>query len=191
MAIANILTDESDYLHNRTKDVVFPLSEEIKALIQDLKDTLLDTDTGAGLAAPQIGAPFSIFVYRTNEHPEPVVVINPSIIKAADYGKPEYEMCLSYPYQIYSVERAKRIAVRFYDEEGNHSNLKYRGHEAVIIQHETDHLLGLTIKDRGQLLDKKTTMQLLGIKDVDEEELELDLAEEEEDGEYGDEETED
>lgn len=163
MSIKNIHTDESTYLHNKTDDISFPLNADIIELITDLKDTLTASDSAAGVAAPQIGAAFSVFVYRTSESMEPFVMINPKIIKAADYGKPQYEMCLSYPGEIYEVQRAKRITVRFFNEQGEHLILKFRGHEAVIIQHETDHLLGLTIKDRGEQVDPDLAARLLGL----------------------------
>ena len=43
-------------------------------------------------------------------------MINPSIVKAADYGAPRFEMCLSYPEEVYDISRANVIAVRFYNE---------------------------------------------------------------------------
>lgn len=171
MSIKVIHTDESEYLHKKADEVKFPLTEDIKELITDLKDTLMGSETAAGVAAPQIGASDAVFVYRLRADMEPVVMINPVIIKSADFGKPMYEMCLSYPNEIYEVIRAKRIVVRFFNEQGEHSILKYRGHEAVIIQHETDHLLGLTIKDRGQQVDPDIAAKLLGLtgEEVDEE----------------------
>ena len=164
MSIKTIHTDESSYLHKKADTVTFPLTGDIKELITDLKDTLQASSTAAGIAAPQIGASDAIFVYRLNAEMEPVVMINPTIIKSADFGKPMYEMCLSYPNEIYEVVRAKRIVVRFFNEQGEHSILKYRGHEATIIQHETDHLLGLTIKDKGEQVDPIIAAQLLGLE---------------------------
>lgn len=161
MSILQIHKDNSNYLHTKCSDVKFPLDQETKELISDMKDTLCNTEYATGLAAPQVGASVNIFVYRTDEHPAPMVMINPVIIKAADYSRGQCEMCLSYPNQIYKVSRAKRIAVRFFDEFGEHYVLKYRGFEAMIIQHETDHLLGLTIKDRGEKLSDELTQKML------------------------------
>lgn len=176
--ILTIKTDESHYLHNKTEPVTFPLADSMKRLIRDMKETLKSMDTASGLAANQVGAPYSVFVYRIDSKSEPVVMINPTIIKAADYGNPAFEMCLSYPKEIYAVSRAKRITVRFFDENGDLYILKYRGHEAIIIQHETDHLLGLTIKDRGSKLPKDLADQLLGDPDEGTLQTELDLGEE-------------
>ena len=174
MSSLRIHLDDSPYLHQKTKDVTFPLSQDVKELIGDMKDTLCSTEYATGLAAPQVGSGLNLFVYRTDEHPAPMVMINPTIIKSADFSHGQCEMCLSYPKQIYKVVRAKRITVRFYDEFGEHYVLKYRGFEAMIIQHEVDHLLGLTIKDRGQKVKDEVAKQILEsidrLEDTNEEE---------------------
>ena len=164
MANLEIYKDSSPYLHTKSTDVKFPLTNDVKTLISDMKDTLCNTEFAAGLAAPQVGKLLNLFVYRTDEHPSPMVMINPVIIKACDYSHGQCEMCLSYPGQVYKVHRAKRIAVRFFDEFGEHYVLKYRGFEAMIIQHEVDHLLGLTIKDRGEKLPEELTRKLLNLQ---------------------------
>lgn len=164
MSILKIHKDDSQYLHQRCTDVKFPLTLETHELIRDMKETLLSHKTAVGLAAPQVGANLNIFVYRTDKHPHPIVIINPTIIKAADLNHGQYEMCLSYPNQLFEVVRAKRIVLRFFDEDGEHYVLKYRGFEATVIQHETDHLLGLTIKDRGTKLDQELTRKLLDLQ---------------------------
>lgn len=163
MSILKIHKDDSPYLHTMCKDVQFPLSNEVRELIFNMKETLLSTRMATGLAAPQVGASLRIFVYRTDAHPQPMTIINPTIIKSGDFNHGLDEMCLSYPNQIYEVVRAKRITMRFFDEEGKHYILKYRGFEATILQHETDHLLGLTIKDRGVKLDAELTKKILDL----------------------------
>lgn len=172
MSILKIHGDDSQYLHTKCKDVSFPLSDDVRELIHDMKDTLMASNTAVGLAAPQVGSSLRIFVYRTDTHPQPMVVINPDIIKAADLNHGQYEMCLSYPNQLFEVVRAKRIVIRYFDEDGEHYVLKYRGFEAVVLQHETDHLLGLTIKDRGTKLDPELTKKILNIQFGDENEKE-------------------
>lgn len=160
-----IRTDEYEILHKKCKDVKFPLDFKTKELIDDMKNYLLTTEYATGLAANQVGSDLNLFVYRTDYHPSPMVMINPIIIKSGDLSHGQCEMCLSYPKQIYKVVRAKRIAVRFFDEMGEHYVLKYRGFEAMIIQHEIDHLLGITIKDRGVKISDKVAKEVLGMLD--------------------------
>lgn len=163
MSVLKIHKDDSHYLHTPTLDVEFPLADDVKQLIKDMKETMLSKGTAVGLAAPQVGVSQAIIVWRGEGSKEPQVMINPHIIRSADFNHGQYEMCLSYPNEIYEVVRAKRITVRFFDENGEHYVLKYRGFEASIIQHEVDHLMGLTLKDRGTKLDQEIANQLLGI----------------------------
>lgn len=180
MSILKIHTDESEYLHKPAAEVSFPLDKETKQLIADMKETLLARSSAVGLAAPQVGSSLQILVYLYASMKEPMVMINPSIVKAADYGAPQFEMCLSYPEEVYDISRAKRIAVRFYNEDGTHVVLKYRNEEARIIQHESDHLLGITIKDRGRKVPEEELKELVN-KFLNEEGL-LDEEDNEEDG---------
>lgn len=171
MGIRNIETDGSEYLTQVSRQVEWPLTDAAKDVIQDLKDTMASAPNATGLAAPQIGSNLAIIIYKCAQQTPPTIMINPRIVKAADFeDSPKMEMCLSFPRQIYSVPRYKRIAVHFEDELGDVYVLKYRGFEARILQHEIDHLQGLTIKDKGALLDEETTEMLLG-GDYDEKDL--------------------
>jgi len=163
MSERNIEVFDSEYLHKKTTPVTFPLSPEMKQVIQDLKDTLAGCARATGVAAPQIGVSSSILIYRVGDFVPPTVMINPKIVKARhmeEEGK--LEMCLSYPEKIYYIPRYKNITVFYQDENGDSYVLKYKGFEARVLQHEIDHLDGLTIADRGELLDEETTRELLG-----------------------------
>lgn len=174
MAVRNIEKDDSYFLHKESRPVDFPLSDTVKEVIQDLKDTMDTRPSATGLAAPQIGSNVQVFVYKCRQQTPVTVMINPRIVKAADFeATPKMEMCLSYPSRIYSVPRYKRIAVHFQDENGDVYVLKYRGFEARILQHEIDHLHGLTIADKGAKIDEETTKTLLG-EDYDKTEYEKD-----------------
>lgn len=160
--IRNIETGDSHFLYEVSRPVTWPLTDEVKGVIQDLKDTLDATKHATGVAAPQIGSNVNIIIYRTDKV-KPTIMINPRIVKARDMETtPKFEMCLSFPQQIYSVKRYKNISVYFEDESGDSYVLKYRGLEARILQHETDHLIGMNIPQRGDKLDEATTLALLG-----------------------------
>lgn len=160
---------DAEVLHKPTRKVEFPLTDELKQLVADLKDTLDERPHATGVAAPQIGVDVSMFVYKIGNYIKPTVMINPEIVKARDLEESgDLEMCLSYPGRIYVVPRYKNISVYFQDVDGESYVLKYRNFEARVIQHETDHLSGLTIEDRGILVDEETTAMLLGM--IEEEE---------------------
>lgn len=159
--IRNIEYEGSHFLKEPTRKVEWPLTKEVQQVIQDLKDTMEATGRAAGIAAPQIGSSVSILIYRTS-HTKPTIMINPRIVKARDMEpKGKYEMCLSFPDQIFEVPRYKNITVYYEDESGKPYVLKYRGFEARVLQHETDHLLGLTMADKGKKLSAEETAYLL------------------------------
>jgi len=121
-----------------------------KELVSDMRKSMVDSQ-GVGLAANQIGQNLSIFVIDANlakESNVPDVFFNPEI---TEYSKDSDEMeegCLSIPGFYVPIERAKKIKIKFMDETGKKQKIKARGFLARVLQHETDHLCGLTIKNR-------------------------------------------
>ncbi len=121
-----------------------------KELVLAMKETMKDKQ-GVGLAANQIGKDLSIFVIEPMlaiEFGVPDVYLNPEI---TEYSKDQDEMeegCLSIPEYFIQIERAKKIKIKFIDENGDKKKIKARGFLARVLQHETDHLNGLTIKNR-------------------------------------------
>ena len=122
-----------------------------KELILDMKKAMKDND-GVGLAANQIGLDLSIFVVdsKTAEaFKAPEVYFNPEIYEYSNDINEMEEGCLSVPGYWTPIGRAKKVKLKFIDENGNKQKLKAKGFLARIIQHETDHLNGKTIKDRA------------------------------------------
>jgi peptide deformylase len=121
-----------------------------KELVLDMKKAMIDNQ-GVGLAANQVGKDLSIFVILEDlakEYEVPEVYFNPEI---TEYSKDTDEMeegCLSIPQYYAPIKRAKKIKIKFIDENGNKKKIKARGFLARVLQHETDHLNGLTIKNR-------------------------------------------
>ena len=121
-----------------------------KELILAMKETMKDKQ-GVGLAANQIGKDLSIFVIEpmlATEFGVPDVYLNPEI---TEYSKNQDEMeegCLSIPEYFIQIKRPKKIKIKFIDENGEKKKIKARGFLARVLQHETDHLNGLTIKTR-------------------------------------------
>lgn len=121
-----------------------------KELILAMKETMKDKQ-GVGLAANQIGKDISIFIIEpklAEDFGVPDVYLNPEI---TEYSKDQDEMeegCLSIPEYFIQIKRAKKIKIKFIDEKGDKKKIKARGFLARVLQHETDHLNGLTIKTR-------------------------------------------
>lgn len=139
--------------------------------IKELKAILERSENGAGLAATQIGCKSRFFGLKDVKKQEIVVFINPKI--TAVYGEKVYPMmvksknepedflegCLSFPNYYGTVKRYLKIEVEW--EELRSKNLELRtkileGFEAIVWQHEADHLDGVLFidhikRDHGKL----------------------------------------
>ncbi len=140
-------------LANKTKTI---LAEDIKSgqyvqLILDMKKAMID-NMGVGLAANQIGLDLSIFVIDKKvalENNVPEAYFNPEITEYSPDLEDLEEGCLSIPGFYAEISRSKKIMFKALDESGKKVKFKAKGFLARILQHETDHLNGLVIKDRA------------------------------------------
>lgn len=162
MAIKNILKIGNPLLREKSKEV--PLTEirskEIKNLIRDMFDSMKAAN-GIGLAAPQIGVlkRVAIIGYEPSErYPEIErqnsslveykVLINPKIEYLTNETIGFWEGCLSIPGMRGYVERPKKIKLSYYTPEEEYKEEIIEGFEAIVTQHECDHLDGILYIDR-------------------------------------------
>jgi len=125
-------------------------SAKIKELIAQMRETMVASQ-GVGLAANQVNENLQIFVIDkklADEHSVPDVLINPEITEPSKDVDEMEEGCLSIPEYFVNIKRAKKIKIKALDENGKKIKFKARGFLARVLQHETDHLNGLTIKER-------------------------------------------
>lgn len=121
---------------------------EFDALITDLWDTLYDSG-GVGLSAIQIGVPKRVFVMDTgNKNGLCWVFCNPVLIDHQGVIGKVNEGCLSLPGIIESVPRWPKVTVDAFDEKGVPFKSVHTNLDGQCVQHETDHLDGITIPDR-------------------------------------------
>lgn len=95
---------------------------------------------GIGLAANQVGVPYSIFCMRGD--PENFVCFNPRIVDTSEETISLEEGCLTYPGFIVNISRPRHIKVRFQTPNGDTMTKSFTGMTARIFQHEFDHLQG-------------------------------------------------
>jgi len=107
----------------------------------DMVATLLDSDNGVGLAAPQIGVNARIFVMRDKKHPV-VVFYNPEYTWFSDDDETADEGCLSEPGRYVPVQRHCSVTLRWFGQDLDMFEQTFSGFQARIIQHEMDHLVG-------------------------------------------------
>ncbi|ANT60417.1 N-formylmethionyl-tRNA deformylase [Salipiger sp. CCB-MM3] len=123
---------------------------EVTDLVTDMFETMYDAP-GRGLAGPQVGAMVRVFVmdagWKDGEM-NPLACINPRILWASDETVTGGEGCLSIPGVTAQVTRAARIRLGFTDLTGAAQEVELSGPEAIVAQHEYDHLDGLVHFDR-------------------------------------------
>ena len=127
-----------------------------KELVLDMKKAMKENE-GIGLAANQMNKDFSIFVIDeklASEGKVPEVFFNPEITEYSNDQDEMEEGCLSIPGYGAQIKRSKKIKIKAVDESGNKIKLKVRGFLARVLQHETDHLNGITIRDRNSTNSK-------------------------------------
>jgi len=149
MAIKKVLQYGEKSLREPSKEV-HKVSKKITDLVQDLLDTMY-AQNGVGLAAPQIGVNYRVFVIDTSTNKEPlnpIVFINPKIIKKSGAVISE-EGCLSFPQAYTQVKRYKNVMVKALDIHGKAFVLEAKDGSllARAIQHENDHLDGILFID--------------------------------------------
>ncbi len=141
MALLPILCYPDPRLHTVAKPVQ-AVDARIRQLVADMLETMYDAN-GIGLAATQVDAHERVVVIDVSEeHNQPMVLINPEITWFSEDKQINDEGCLSVPGIYDGVERSSAVRVTALDENGDSRTIEAEGLLAVCIQHEMDHLLG-------------------------------------------------
>lgn len=184
MAILKIKKYGENVLRQKSKEVT-KISKKIQVLIENLVDTMYQNN-GVGLAAPQVGENVRIFVIdvtEPSEAPDPIIFINPKIIKK-EGAINSYEGCLSFPQMYTNVRRYASIKVKALNFNGKPFVIEARDGSllARAIQHEFDHLDGILFVDHtrnvietSMLLDKFGLPKLEEDRLIEEDELEKEI----------------
>jgi len=139
---------------------------ELHKLIDDLRVTM-QANSGAGLAAPQIGVLKRVVIFgvqhlgaqKNERYPdvEPVpetILINPKIEVLGSDTDGMWEGCLSIPGMRGYVERPNHIRYSGFNEKGQRFEREVSGFHATVVQHECDHLDGVLYPMRMTDLSK-------------------------------------
>ena len=148
MAVKRIVQYGDEHL-KKISDIVVEINEEIRELIQDLKDTL-STVEGVGLAAPQIAVNKRVILIDvTPDNTSPIILINPKVVKASNETDRDYEGCLSYVGYEGLVERPVKMVVEALNEEGKLIKYEVEDFMARVFCHEMDHLEGILYMEKA------------------------------------------
>ncbi len=135
---------------------VAEINDEIRTLVQDMIETLIDHGNGIGLAAPQVHRSLTLFITRipyqeedeTWNDGEIRVYINPKIISVSEELFIREEGCLSIPGIYGEVVRPLSVKITATDLDGKAFEGEFTGLEARCILHENDHINGVLFIDR-------------------------------------------
>ena len=152
MAIRKVLKYGDPLLREQSKEVG-KISKKIQTLISDMIDTMY-VENGVGLAAPQVGELLRIFVIDpsgSNEPPQPMVFVNPKMIKKSG-AVASRESCLSLPNAFTEVRRYENVMFKALDRHGKPFVIEGKEGSllAIVMQHEFDHLNGVLFIDHSR-----------------------------------------
>ena len=124
-----------------------------------------DDPIGVGLAAPQVGDSRRIIVVESahmfSSAREPLVLVNPRLTFQSPEMCVDVEGCLSLPGVELSIARSKFVVVEYQDVEGNVHSREAANFFARVIQHEIDHLDGITMLDKVNRKLRKIALKRL------------------------------
>lgn len=165
LTMKNIIREGHPTLRKKAQAVELPPSEEDLSILKEMMEFLVNSQDpdkaeelelrpGVGLAAPQINISKRLIAVRTfneNEEPKELALINPVIVSHSqetaylDSG----EGCLSVDRPVEGiVPRYARIKIEAFNDQGEKVKYRFRGYEAIVVQHELDHLNGIMFYDR-------------------------------------------
>lgn len=140
MAILKIARMGHPVLLRRAEPVADPRDPEIRRLVEDMVETMLDAG-GVGLAAPQVHVPLRLFVVREWEGGR--ALVNPELEALGEEVESGWEGCLSIPGLRAAVPRYRRVRYTGTDCDGRTVSAEVEGFHAGVVQHENDHLDGI------------------------------------------------
>lgn len=150
MALLDILTAPHPVLAKKARAVRDDeFGEALETLTADMAETMYAAP-GVGLAAPQVGDARRILVLDSGEEEGSglLKMVNPEVIARSKETIPWRETCLSVPEFEVEVQRARHITVSWRTPSGAEVQRDFHDFEAVIFQHELDHLMGTILLDK-------------------------------------------
>ena len=157
MAVLPLITSPDPRLKIASA-AVDKVDDALRAFMDDMLETMYEND-GIGLAAVQVGVHKRVLVMdvsdAANRYPDgdgkdcdtPLFMVNPEIVYASEEQSGFNEGCLSFPGQTGKVFRPASVSVKYLDYNGDAKTLECDDLLATCVQHEIDHLNGITFVD--------------------------------------------
>jgi len=146
--VLNIITfrEPGSEILFRPAQKIIDFDQELRDLAKNMEDVLIYHD-GLGLAAPQVGQPIALCVVRTGKKVQ--YFCNPQIIRSSEEWEKMEEGCLSFPNIFLDIVRPKEVEVSYQDLTGAPKKIKAVGLPGRTLQHEIDHLNGISFIERA------------------------------------------
>jgi len=172
--MVKIVQDGAPILREIAKPVPKELfgSAELARIIGDMVQALDKEPEGVALAAPQIGAPYRLFIVRADrtvntannqqpmtKEPDVQIYINPEIVKTSRKRALGEEGCLSTRGVYGAIKRHERVTISAYRQDGSRFTRGSGGIMAQVFEHEIGHLNGELFTDYAERLIRISPMQ--------------------------------
>lgn len=148
--ILELVKSDSSILKQKCESFDFETPQyDPEKLAEDLKESMIQ-HRGIGLSACQVGISLRVFAVGDPNDPENITVMfNPRIVDYSDDAVLIEEGCLSYPGMFIKIKRSNSIRLRYYNKNGEIVTQAYDSIPARAIQHEYDHMDGITFHSRA------------------------------------------
>ena len=167
-----------DPLLKQVSKPVDKVDDALRSFMKDMVSTMY-AERGVGLAAVQVGVLKRVLVidvdYKIEDHDHhhhhgecdgvhvsntnPRFFVNPEIIEFSKDNSTYNEGCLSFPGARSDVVRPQKVRVKFLDQNGKEKIEEMDGLLATCIQHEIDHLNGITFVDHISRLKREMILK--------------------------------
>jgi len=170
MSVLKIIKAIDERLKQKSIQVT-QFDQTLKNFANDMLETFFSSDA-CGLASTQVedykyfnynkiqkgyrAQPNLILVSEDATETNMIIAVNPEIIENSEKTKKSLEGCLSIPNQSITIERFIEVTVKYQDLDGKEIIKTYSDMEAIIMQHEIDHLNGILMTDRLSAIKKET-----------------------------------
>ncbi|MFA5776312.1 MAG: peptide deformylase [Patescibacteria group bacterium] len=174
--ILEVVKYPSPILTQKSQKALF--NKELKALVQNMLDTInsFKKPQAAGLSAIQVDTPLRVLIARdivsnqvgndgSHEMFNDFILVNPKFVSFSKEEELDWEGCLSFPDLYGKVWRSKKVKLKYQNIQGREQRLTASNFLARVIQHEMDHLDGITFNTKivgkmhkGEELEKGVTI---------------------------------
>ncbi|MGI6216593.1 MAG: peptide deformylase [Coriobacteriales bacterium] len=157
----DIIIAPNPILRQKCEDIVLANEPDIKQFAKDMAKAMYDAN-GCGLAAPQVGVAKKLIVvdcdYADGDK-SPIYLVNPYVESTSGEPIVDEEGCLSIPGITIPVSRCEDAVIKGIDLDGEPVTIEAKGFLARCMQHEIDHLSGITLFETLPVVERLSKLE--------------------------------